>query len=183
MTAQLFANNAGSNIASSVSSVATSIEVTAGQGSLFPSPTNGDYFMLTLTQGNLAETSWEIVKCTSRSVDVLTVVRAQESTTAATWGVGDKAELRITATGLAPDGAVTSVAATVPSIFSISGSPITNSGTLAITYSGTALPVANGGTGTTTPSIVAVLEQSQVLPLQCQVFSAFLAHQLPHLAH
>ena len=155
MTAQLFANNAGSNIASSVSSVATSIEVTAGQGSLFPSPTNGDYFMLTLTQGNLAETSWEIVKCTSRSVDVLTVVRAQESTTAATWGVGDKAELRITATGLAPDGAVTSVAATVPSIFSISGSPITNSGTLAITYSGTALPVANGGTGTTTPSIVA----------------------------
>ena len=50
-------------------------------------------------------------------------------------------------------GTVTSVAATVPSIFSISGSPITTSGTLAITYSGTALPVANGGTGlTSTPS-------------------------------
>jgi len=43
-------------------------------------------------------------------------------------------------------GTVTSVAATVPSIFSISGSPITSSGTLAMTYSGTALPVANGGT-------------------------------------
>ena len=37
-------------------------------------------------------------------------------------------------------GTVTSVAATVPSIFSISGSPITTSGTLAMTYSGTALP-------------------------------------------
>jgi hypothetical protein len=50
-------------------------------------------------------------------------------------------------------GTVTSVAATVPSIFSISGSPITTSGTLAITYSGTALPVANGGTGvTSTPT-------------------------------
>jgi len=50
-------------------------------------------------------------------------------------------------------GTVTSVAATVPSIFSIAGSPITTSGTLAITYSGTALPVANGGTGiTTTPT-------------------------------
>ena len=47
-------------------------------------------------------------------------------------------------------GTVTSVAATVPSVFSISGSPITTSGTLAITYSGTALPVANGGTGVTT---------------------------------
>jgi hypothetical protein len=47
-------------------------------------------------------------------------------------------------------GTVTSVAATVPSVLSISGSPITGAGTLAITYSGTALPVANGGTGVTT---------------------------------
>lgn len=46
-------------------------------------------------------------------------------------------------------GSVTSVAASVPSFLSISGSPITTSGTLAITYSGTALPVANGGTGLT----------------------------------
>jgi hypothetical protein len=47
-------------------------------------------------------------------------------------------------------GSVTSVAATVPSFLSVSGSPITTSGTLAITLSGTALPVANGGTGATT---------------------------------
>ena len=52
-------------------------------------------------------------------------------------------------------GTVTSVAASVPSFLSITGSPITTSGTLAITYSGTALPVANGGTGTATPSLVA----------------------------
>jgi len=47
-------------------------------------------------------------------------------------------------------GTVTSVAATVPSLLSISGTPITASGTLAFTYSGTALPVVNGGTGQTT---------------------------------
>ena len=47
-------------------------------------------------------------------------------------------------------GTVTSVAASVPSFLSIAGSPITTSGTLAISYSGTALPVANGGTGATT---------------------------------
>ncbi len=47
-------------------------------------------------------------------------------------------------------GAVTSVAATVPSFLSVAGSPITSSGTLAITLSGTALPVANGGTSLTT---------------------------------
>ena len=47
-------------------------------------------------------------------------------------------------------GSVTSVAATVPAFLSVAGSPITSSGTLAITLSGTALPVANGGTGATT---------------------------------
>jgi len=49
-------------------------------------------------------------------------------------------------------GTVTSVAATVPSFLSVTGSPITTSGTLALTYSGTALPVANGGTGVTSSS-------------------------------
>jgi hypothetical protein len=49
-------------------------------------------------------------------------------------------------------GSVTSVAATVPSFLSVSGSPITTSGTLALTYSGTALPVVNGGTGVTASS-------------------------------
>ena len=47
-------------------------------------------------------------------------------------------------------GSVTSVAATVPTFLSVAGSPITTSGTLAISLSGTALPVANGGTGVTT---------------------------------
>ena len=52
-------------------------------------------------------------------------------------------------------GSVTSVAASVPSFLSISGSPITTSGTLAISYSGTALPIANGGTGATSANLTA----------------------------
>ena len=48
-----------------------------------------------------------------------------------------------------PLGTVTSVAATVPSFLSISGSPITTSGTLAFGLSGTALPTTSGGTGLT----------------------------------
>ena len=47
-------------------------------------------------------------------------------------------------------GTVTSVGLSVPTFLSITGSPVTTSGTLAITYSGTALPIANGGTGATT---------------------------------
>ncbi len=46
-------------------------------------------------------------------------------------------------------GTVTSVAASVPAFLSVAGSPVTTTGTLAISYSGTALPVANGGTGIT----------------------------------
>jgi hypothetical protein len=38
----------------------------------------------------------------------------------------------------------------VPAFLSVSGSPVTASGTLAVSLSGTALPVANGGTGATT---------------------------------
>ncbi|NBU94171.1 MAG: hypothetical protein EBS18_06520, partial [Actinobacteria bacterium] len=47
-------------------------------------------------------------------------------------------------------GSVTSVGMSVPAFLSVAGSPITSSGTLAVSYSGTALPVANGGTGATT---------------------------------
>jgi hypothetical protein len=57
-------------------------------------------------------------------------------------------------------GTVTSVAATVPAFLSITGSPITTTGTLAISYSGTALPVANGGTGLTAGTSGGVLYYS-----------------------
>ena len=49
-------------------------------------------------------------------------------------------------------GTVTSVSLTLPGFLSVTGSPITGSGTLAVSYSGTALPIANGGTGATSAS-------------------------------
>jgi hypothetical protein len=49
-------------------------------------------------------------------------------------------------------GTVTSVGLSAPSFLSVSGSPVTSTGTLALTYSGTALPVASGGTGGTSAS-------------------------------
>jgi hypothetical protein len=47
-------------------------------------------------------------------------------------------------------GGVISVAMTAPAVFTVTGSPVTSTGTLALTYSGTALPEANGGTAQTT---------------------------------
>lgn len=52
-------------------------------------------------------------------------------------------------TAIGATGTVTSVDMSVPAFLSVSGSPITASGTLAVSLSGTALPVANGGTGGT----------------------------------
>jgi hypothetical protein len=75
--------------------VATSLTVASGTGSLFPNPTSPDYFLVTL-QG-VSGTPIEIVKCTARSTDTLTIVRAQEGTTASAFTGGDKVELRVTA--------------------------------------------------------------------------------------
>jgi len=87
-------NNANATLAAGINSSVTSITLTSGQGARFPTLTASDYFYATLidTSNNL-----EIVKCTARSTDVLTVVRAQESTTARAYSTGDRIEIRITA--------------------------------------------------------------------------------------
>jgi hypothetical protein len=87
-------NNAFGTLAAGINSSATSITLTTGQGARFPTLSAGDYFYATLidTSNNL-----EIVKCTARSTDVLTVVRAQENTTARAYSTGDRIEIRITA--------------------------------------------------------------------------------------
>lgn len=88
------ANNAFGTLASSITNSATSITLTTGQGARFPTLGAGDYFYATLidTTNNL-----EVVKCTARSTDVLTVTRAQENTTARAYSAGDRIEIRITA--------------------------------------------------------------------------------------
>jgi len=87
-------NNAFGTLAAGINSSATSITLTTGQGARFPTLSAGDYFYATLidTSNNL-----EIVKCTARSTDVLTVVRAQETTTARAYSTGDRIEIRLTA--------------------------------------------------------------------------------------
>lgn len=97
---QIFANNADSTLAAPVSNVALSIQVATGEGSKFPSPTGTDFFLMTLLKRlSGVEYQFEIVKCTARSGDILTVVRAQEGTTAQTYTTGDIASLRWTSAG------------------------------------------------------------------------------------
>ena len=94
----LFTNNAATGMVYPISSSATTLVVNGGSGSLFPTPTGGNYFMLTLISqltGNM-----EIVQCTARSGDTFTFVRAQENTTAQAFAIGDAVQLRITAGSL-----------------------------------------------------------------------------------
>ena len=87
-------NNAYAVLNASITSTATTIVLVAGQGARFPTLSAGDYFYATLidTSNNL-----EIVKCTARSTDTLTVVRGQDSTTARAYATNDRFELRPTA--------------------------------------------------------------------------------------
>jgi len=61
-------------------------------------------------------------------------------------------------TGGSGAGTVTSVALTAPAAFTVTGSPVTSTGTLALTYSGNPIPITSGGTGTST-----LLENSVVI--------------------
>jgi hypothetical protein len=97
MATQLFANNATSLLASSITDVATSLTVTTGHGARFPTITGSDYFLATLCQiSGVDEVNFEIVKVTARSTDTFTIVRAQEGTTGLAYNAGDKVELRLT---------------------------------------------------------------------------------------
>jgi hypothetical protein len=139
--------------------------INAGTGSVVirgSGPTTG----VTVASGVRALVAWngsDFVKIVSNPVVLTTDVSgilpiANGGTATATPGLVQGSNITITGTwpnqtiaAAAPgSGSVTSVAATVPSLLSVSGSPITSSGTLAFTYSGTALPIANGGTGATT---------------------------------
>ena len=97
MAVPLFTNNATGTLAGSYSSGATAITLTAGQGAKFPSPSGGDYFMLTIVD-NL--NNIEIVKVTAKATDTFTVVRGQEGTAARALGAGEIVGLRVTAGAL-----------------------------------------------------------------------------------
>ena len=93
----LFSNSASTTLSAGVGDSATSI--TVADGSVFPAITGSDYFYLTLEVDSDPELK-EIVKCTARSGNTLTIVRGQDNTSARTFSTADKAQLRLTAAGL-----------------------------------------------------------------------------------
>ena len=90
----LAANNAYGTLTVSVDVSSTTLTLSEGEGARFPSPVGDDFFVVTVfTQEN----TMEIMYCTGRDGDVLSVTRAQEGTTAVSFPVGARVENRFTA--------------------------------------------------------------------------------------
>lgn len=84
----IFTDNANTTLAAPISSGAVSLTVQSGAGALFPNPSAGQQFALTLNDAATG-LDYEIMYCTARVGDTMTVVRAQEGTTAQNWLAGD----------------------------------------------------------------------------------------------
>ena len=87
-------NNAIGYLSTAISASDVGVALESGDGAAFPALSTGDYFYATLEDTNGVT---EVVKVTARSGDSLTIERAQEGTTAATFAAGSAIELRITA--------------------------------------------------------------------------------------
>ena len=93
----LFHNNATTTLSAGVGNSSTSI--TVADGSVFPSISGSDYFYVTLEVDSDSDLK-EIVKCTARNGNTLTITRGQDGTSARTFSSGDKCELRLNAAAL-----------------------------------------------------------------------------------
>lgn len=100
MATFLWTNNASSTLAAPISSVATSVNVATGTGAEFPNPGAGQQFTFTMNDAATGLLT-EIMYCTARSTDTLTVTRGQEGTVAQNWNAGDLCANLITAGALA----------------------------------------------------------------------------------
>lgn len=83
MAKQLFANNAKTSMSGSLAVGGTTFVCASGEGAKFPTPTGGDYFLMTLFELDVGgnETKLEVVKVTTRTGDSFTIVRDVESMT------------------------------------------------------------------------------------------------------
>ena len=122
MPSQLFTNNATTKLAAAILAADTSITLTTGEGALFAAPTGGDYQLATINDG----TNIEIVSITARVGDVLTVTRAQESTSANDFSLGVPLFSGVTAETL------TNLAGDVSEVVIGSGATTTNSDTVTV---------------------------------------------------
>lgn len=87
-------NNAVSTLAASITSGATTLSVQGGDAGKFPVLGAGDWHPATIID---PANNMEIVRVTARAGSNLTIVRAQEGTTAKAFAAGSRIDVRVTA--------------------------------------------------------------------------------------
>lgn len=87
------ANNATSTTATAINASDIGVVLVTGGGTVFPALAAGEYFYITFESSG---GTYEIAKATARVGDSLTIVRAQEGTTAQSFAAGSRVELRVT---------------------------------------------------------------------------------------
>lgn len=140
-------NNARGTLSAAISAVATSITLQPGEGALFPALAGGDWCPVVLEEG----AKFEIVRVTARAGDILTIARGQEGTVALTYGVGARADLRVTEATMqailelaTPAAVVAAVNANIAAKLPLAGGQM--SGTL-VSAAADALRLKNGSYG------------------------------------
>lgn len=159
-----FANNAYSVLDGAIGAADTVIKLAAGTGARFPA-TN---FLVTLIGYDEAgnEATWEILECSSRTGDTLTVTRGRESTSAVAWPDATRVENRITAEsltdasnlskGTVPNARLNAGTTEAPGIVQLNNSLTSTSTSQALTAAqGKALQDGKENTGTAAAAVAA----------------------------
>ena len=140
--ARKYLNNYVTLLSAPLTDSATTMTVGTAPAALTP----GDYYRLQISRvgGGGILIAQEFVDVTAISGNDLTITRAAEGSTAFAWDAGARVELVETAesfTAVGGAGTVTSVGLSAPTGFDVSGSPVTSSGTLTLSYTaGYSLP-------------------------------------------
>lgn len=98
MASRKYANNVSSKLTAQLLVAGVTANVTAGDGALFAAANGSDWIIGTLRRmSGYKDVAREIVKITNRATDALTITRAQESTTALQFEIGDQLDIDCTA--------------------------------------------------------------------------------------
>ena len=138
MTTYVFKNNAASTLAATALLADVTITLATGEGDRFPAPGTDEVAMLTIQNGS----AFEIVACTSRAGDILTVARAQDGTASQTWTAGSSVDQRL------PAGVLAAFAQT-PNVVQKAGDTMAGPLLLSPSVSTTAPPIAFDGDSNT----------------------------------
>lgn len=96
----LFNNNARSYLRADTAASSISLTLVSGDGVKFPAPAAGEWSMVTIEDNRVSPPQLEICRVTSRTTDVMQVLRGQEGTTAQNFLAGARVGNRLTAATL-----------------------------------------------------------------------------------